>query len=74
MRMRILVKAVPKSSKSLLEKRSDGSFKAWLRSPPEKGKANDELLGLVAGHFGVKKSQVSLAAGGKSREKTIDII
>ena len=72
--MRIFVRVAPKSSKSLLEKQPDGNFKAWLRAAPEKGKANDELVGLVAGHFGVKKSQVSIAAGGKSREKTMDII
>jgi len=72
--MRIFVRVAPKSSKSLLEKQPDGKFKAWLRSPPENGKANDELVGLVAEHFGVKKSHVSIVAGGKSREKTMDII
>lgn len=72
--MRISVKVVPKASKQRLEQLGPHSFKAWLRSPPEKGKANDELVALVAEHFGAKKAQVSIAAGAKSRDKQIDIL
>ncbi len=71
--MRISVKVVPKSSRSRLEQTGPGSFKAWLTSAPEKGKANAELVGLVAGHFGVPRARVAIAGGARSREKQIDI-
>ena len=71
--MRITVKAVPRSSKAGLEENGPGHFKARLTSPPEKGKANAELVELVARHFGVKKSQVAIVSGSKSRDKTVEI-
>ena len=46
---------------------------AMLRSPPDKGKANKELIELVANFFGVPKSNVSIVSGLTSREKTVKI-
>lgn len=51
---------------SVLEALADGSFTASLKSPPVDGKANAELVVLVARHYGVPKAAVKnkASAGG----------
>jgi len=69
----IQVKAKPGSSKSELVQEADGHWTAWLRSPPVDGKANAELIKLVAQQFGCAKSAVSIHSGGGSRFKRVRI-
>ena len=69
----IQVKVKPNSCASLLEQREDGTWLAQIKSPPVDGKANEELLTLVAKHFKRPKAEVSLKAGGSSRIKLIQI-
>ncbi|XP_052280634.1 UPF0235 protein HY04AAS1_1378-like isoform X2 [Dreissena polymorpha] len=44
-----------------------------IASPPVDGKANTELLRYLADVLGVKKSQVSLTKGQKSRDKVVTV-
>jgi len=69
----VQIKVKPNSRASLLEQKEDGTWIAQLRSPPVDGKANEELIGLVAKHFGCRKSEVSIKSGGSSRIKLIQI-
>ena len=69
----IQVKVKPNSRASLLEERDDGTWLAQIKSPPVDGKANEELLALVAKHFGCRKSDVSIKAGGSGRVKLVRI-
>jgi uncharacterized protein (TIGR00251 family) len=69
----IQIKVKPNSRASLLEQNEDGTFVAQLKSPPVDGKANEELIALVAKHFGCRKSEVSIKSGGSSRTKLIQI-
>jgi uncharacterized protein (TIGR00251 family) len=67
------IKVKPNSRASLLEQNDDGTWLAQIKSPPVDGKANDELIALVAKHFGCRKSEVSIKSGGSSRIKLIQI-
>lgn len=69
----IQVKARPNARHSLLEETSPGFWQAQLKSPPVDGKANKELIALVAGHFGRPKSAVSIRSGGSARIKRVAI-
>jgi uncharacterized protein (TIGR00251 family) len=69
----IQIKVKPNSRASLLVQNEDGTFVAQLKSPPVDGKANEELIALVAKHFGCRKSEVSIKSGGSSRTKLIQI-
>ena len=69
----IEVKVKPNSRVSSLEPAGDGSWLAQLKSPPVDGKANAELIGLVARHFGCAKSAVSIKSGASARTKRIRI-
>ena len=63
------VKVKPNARTSSLAQVDDGSWVATLKSPPVDGKANTELIALVAGHFGCHKADVSIKAGAGGRIK-----
>jgi len=69
----ITVRAKPRSSVSSLELESAGTWIARLRSSPVEGKANAELVGLVAKHFGCPKSSVAVLSGASARLKLVKI-
>jgi len=69
----ISVKVKPNSRVSLLSQSTIGAWIAQLKSPPIDGKANAELLALVASHFGCRKSAVSLRSGSSSRSMLVRI-
>jgi hypothetical protein len=52
---------------------SDGQWLARLRSPPVDGRANRELVELVAERFACPKSAVSIKSGAGSRLKVVTI-
>lgn len=67
--VRIKVSAGSKIEK--VEEIGDGILKIRVREQPEKGKANDRVIELVAAHFGVPKSLVVLKSGASSRDKVV---
>jgi uncharacterized protein len=69
----IQVKVKPNARDSALEQTSDGAWIARLKSPPVDGKANAELVKLVAQHFAVRRAQVSIRSGASGRLKLVQI-
>jgi hypothetical protein len=69
----IKVKVRPSSRSSSIEEQADGSFIASLKAPPVDGKANAELVSLVARQFGVPKAAVVIKAGAGARLKLISV-
>ena len=69
----IQVKVTPRSRVSSLTQAPDGSWVAKLKSPPVDGKANAELIALVAEQFGCSKAAVSIKAGALGRMKLVRI-
>ena len=70
--MIIKVKVVPKSSKVSIEERGN-VLHVKLTAPPDKGKANKQLIEVLAEHFGVKKSKVKILKGETSHNKVVEI-
>lgn len=69
------VKVIPRSSKSeIVGFTDDGSLKVKLAAVPEKGKANEELIALLAAYFGVRKDAVELLIGETSQRKRLRIL
>lgn len=68
----IEVKVVPSSGR-LSCKLEGERLKCYLKSPPEKGKANAELLNFFAKKIGVPKSGISIISGETNRTKRIKI-
>ena len=70
----IQVKVKPNARVSRLDELGDGTWLAWLRSPPVDGKANEELITLVAKQFARHKSQITIKSGASSRRKHVQIM
>ena len=71
--MIIEVKVKPNARESRLTRQADGTWLAQLKSPPVDGKANAELIALVAKEFQCKKADVSIKTGASGRLKRVVI-
>lgn len=69
----IQVKVKPGSKVSELLALDDGTYAARVKGQPVDGKANAELVALIAKHFGCGKSAVSIRAGAGSRVKLVQV-
>jgi uncharacterized protein len=67
------VKVKPNSKQQKIAEQTDGSLTVYLKSPPVDGKANEELIKLLAEKFGVPKSHIRIKLGVSSRKKLIEI-
>ncbi|AUT00866.1 hypothetical protein CLI64_10920 [Nostoc sp. CENA543] len=67
------VKVKPNSKQQKIEEQADGSLTVYLKSPPVDGKANEELIKLLAEKFDVPKSHIRIKSGLTSRQKLIEI-
>jgi uncharacterized protein (TIGR00251 family) len=69
----IQVKVTARARVSSLTQAPDGTWLAKLKSPPVDGKANKELIELVAQRFGCSKAAVSIKSGAGARMKLVQI-
>ena len=69
------IKVKPGARVSTLEEAPDGTWLARVKSPPVEGKANSELVTLVAEHFNCRKASITIKSGASARTKrvTVDI-
>ncbi|MBE9169357.1 DUF167 domain-containing protein [Pleurocapsales cyanobacterium LEGE 06147] len=71
--MKIQVKVKPNSQQQKIEEGANGSWTVRLKSPPVDGKANQELIEMLAKKFRVAKSQIVIKSGLSSRNKLVEI-
>ncbi len=71
--MRIKVKVVPRAPIAQVLVVSKEELKVKVISPPTKGKANRELIELLAEFYGVAKSRIRIIRGETSRNKIVEI-
>jgi uncharacterized protein (TIGR00251 family) len=69
----IQVKVKPNSRISAFEQADDGLWLAQVKSAPIDGKANEELLSLIAKQFKCRKSAISIKSGASGRIKLVRI-
>jgi uncharacterized protein (TIGR00251 family) len=67
------VKVTPRARVSSLTQAPDGAWVAKLKSPPVDGKANAELIALVAEQFNTRKAAVTIKAGASGRIKLVKV-
>lgn len=68
---KLQVRVKPNARASALAQLEDGTWLAQLKSPPVDGKANDELVALIARHFELRKAQISIKSGAAGRLKLV---
>jgi uncharacterized protein (TIGR00251 family) len=67
------LKVKPGSRVEELTQLADGTWLARVRAPPVDGKANEAVVALVAGHFKVRKAQVTIKSGASGRLKLVQV-
>lgn len=70
----IKVKVHANSRQERLVRISDEEYEVWLSKPAIEGKANIQLISILAGYFNVPKSGISIVKGHKSNRKIVSII
>jgi uncharacterized protein (TIGR00251 family) len=70
--MRISVHVKPGARENRVEP-SEHGLQVHLRARPDNGKANAALVCVLADHFSVKKNQVTIKSGHRSRSKIVEI-
>lgn len=68
------VKVITRAKSNEIIAMTDDFLKVQITAAPDKGKANEKLIEVLAKEFGVAKSQVEIIKGLKSRHKEIRII
>jgi len=63
------VRAQPGARKAGVQGEQGGALKVAVTAPPEDGRANKALTETLRAALGLKRSQVELLSGDKSREK-----
>ena len=72
--MKFFVRAYPNSKRESVTVDSPNSLSVRVGAPAQEGRANARLVELLAEHFKVSKSQVSILKGGTSKTKIVEII
>jgi uncharacterized protein len=66
---KLKIKVKPSSNKNKIVKMGNGVFKVWLKSAPERGKANKELQKYLKQITGIP---IKISSGLTSENKTIE--
>lgn len=67
------IKVKPGARVSDLTRAADGTWVARLKAPPVDGKANEELIALVAEQFRCRKAAVTIKSGASGRTKLVRV-
>jgi len=68
---RLRLRVAAGASRSRVAGAHGGALKVSVRTAPERGRANREVLELVAGRFGVAARDVEIVAGETSPDKVV---
>ena len=71
--MKVKVTVKPSSKYEKIEEAFDGSLKIWVKEPAKEGRANAEIVKLLAKFYEVARSEVSIVNGKTSRVKIIEV-
>lgn len=71
--MLVSVKVKPGAKVDKVEVAADGGLRVSVKAPPVDGKANDAVIALLAGHFGLRRSAVTLKRGASGRDKVLEV-
>jgi len=70
---RLRIRVSPGARTTELVGRQGEAWKVRVAAPPERGRANDALLKLLAQRLGVPRSELELVAGGSGRDKIVEL-
>lgn len=71
--MRKTVSVKPGSRRQEVKEEPDGSLIVYLKQRPVDGKANAELVEVLAQHWKVPRSAISIKMGATGRKKIVEV-
>jgi uncharacterized protein len=71
--VRLRLRVVPGASRSEVVGRLGDAWKVRVHAPPERGRANDEVVALLAEHLGLHRSEIRVVAGHTTRDKVVEL-
>jgi hypothetical protein len=72
--MKLTIITHPNSKNPRIEKDLMDVIHLYIKEPPQEGKANKAVIEALADHLKIKKNQVILIHGEKSKNKVFEII
>ena len=70
---KIVVEAKPGAKENKVQSLNPDHFKVFVTERPEKGKANEALVRILADYFHIPKSKIQILRGETSKKKLIQI-
>ena len=70
---RVRLRVSPGAARAAIVGRHGEAWKVRVAAAPERGKANEAVLALLAEMLSVPRSSVSLVSGGGSRDKIVEL-
>lgn len=70
---RLSIRVHPRSARESVEISEDGRIVVRVHAPPVEGAANDAVVHAMAEALGVRRSQVRVVLGSRSRDKVVEI-
>lgn len=71
--MRINLRVAPAARRPGVVGRHGEGWKVRVAAAPERGRANDELIGLLADTLGLSRPDVRVVAGASGRDKIVEL-
>ena len=71
--MKLKLKVVPKASRNAVVGWLRDELKVMVTAAPEKGKANQAVIAVLAKTLGLAKQHIVISSGHSSARKTVDI-
>ena len=72
--MRISIRVKPNSKEEFVEKTGEGEFTVRVKAPAREGRANEAVVRLLSGYFGVPGSRITIKLGASGKNKVVDIL
>ncbi len=70
---KLTIKVKPNSKQVKIVEDHEGNLVIYLKSPPVDGKANAELIEILAEKFSIPQKSVRIKSGFHSRQKVVEI-
>jgi uncharacterized protein (TIGR00251 family) len=70
---RLRLKVSPGAARTELAGRHGDAWKVRVNAAPERGRANDAVVRLLAGRLGLPRAAVSVVSGHSARDKIVEL-
>ena len=70
--MKITVRVIPRAKINQVEVQPDGVVRVHTTTAPTDGKATNDVIKMLAQHYGVPKTSIKLIRGATSRDKVFE--